>query len=141
MVGLPRLPFFFRCRIFHAPRRLVAQAQVEDFCKKGAKIEVLAPSNRWREAQVVRIGGGVAKVHYTGYDAQFDEEVCHDDESENPFNYRNGRFLLAYNTPIHVWEKYIGRKQDCVPFAPAPCCRCPWIKRACDPLVRSVVKS
>lgn len=49
--------------------------QVEDFCKKGAKIEVLAPSNRWREAQVVRVGGGVAKVHYTGYDAQFDEEV------------------------------------------------------------------
>eukprot|EP00438_Fugacium_kawagutii_P032335 Skav226352 [mRNA] locus=scaffold2980:303886:308881:- [translate_table: standard] len=49
--------------------------QVQDFCKKGAKVEVLAPSNRWREAQVVRVGGGVARIHYTGYDAQFDEEA------------------------------------------------------------------
>ena len=48
---------------------------MEDFCKKGARVEVLAPSNRWREAQVVRVGGGVARIHYTGYDAQFDEEV------------------------------------------------------------------
>lgn len=49
--------------------------EVQDFCRKGAKVEVLAPSNRWREAQVVRVGGGVARIHYTGYDAQFDEEV------------------------------------------------------------------
>ena len=76
MVGLPRLPFFSGAG-FSRPTSFGGPSpnQVEDFCKKGAKIEVLAPSNRWREAQVVRIGGGVAKVHYTGYDAQFDEEV------------------------------------------------------------------
>ena len=98
MVGLPRLPFFSGAG-FSRPTSFGGPTpnQVEDFCKKGAKIEVLAPSNRWREAQVVRVGGGVAKVHYTGYDAQFDEEVCHAsvchyDELENPFNYRNGDF-------------------------------------------------
>ena len=121
MVGLPRLPFFSGAG-FSRPTSFGGPTpnQVEDFCKKGAKIEVLAPSNRWREAQVVRIGGGVAKVHYTGYDAQFDEEVCHDDESENQFNYRNGCFLLAYNTPIHVIGKVHRQKTGLHPLRPSP---------------------
>ena len=72
--------------------------QVEDFCKKGAKIEVLAPSNRWREAQVVRVGGGVAKVHYTGYDAQFDEEVW----SQVGGRMTNWRMNSSIETPVFI---------------------------------------
>ncbi|OLP94304.1 hypothetical protein AK812_SmicGene23702 [Symbiodinium microadriaticum] len=47
----------------------------EDFCKKGKRVEVLAPSKRWREAQVIKVGGGIARVHYMGYDSMFDEDV------------------------------------------------------------------
>lgn len=61
------------------------QKKPEEFCRKGAKVEVLAPSNRWREAQVVRVGGGVAQVHYTGYSTQFDEEIPMDGSRLRPF--------------------------------------------------------
>ncbi|CAJ1327962.1 unnamed protein product [Effrenium voratum] len=64
-----------------------------EFCKKGSRIEVLAPSQRWREAQVVRVGGGVARVHYSGYDAQFDEEVPLDDGRLRPWGQLRGEKL------------------------------------------------
>ena len=48
-------------------------------------MEVLAPSNRWREAEVVKVGGGMAQVHYTGYSSQFDEDINLDDQRLRPF--------------------------------------------------------
>ena len=92
--------------------------QVEDFCKKGAKVEVLAPSNRWREAQVVRVGGGVARIHYTGYDAQFDEEVPLDNQRLRPF----GQIRR---------EKLKERKEDFVLQLDAGCCPGCGVKLQC----------
>eukprot|EP00930_Biecheleria_cincta_P073533 TRINITY_DN60810_c0_g1_i1.p1 TRINITY_DN60810_c0_g1~~TRINITY_DN60810_c0_g1_i1.p1 ORF type:complete len:756 (+),score=107.24 TRINITY_DN60810_c0_g1_i1:73-2340(+) len=51
------------------------QAKPQDFCKKKAKIEILAPSNRWREGTVVAVGRDGVTVHYNGYDTQFDEQI------------------------------------------------------------------
>jgi len=94
------------------------EKKVEDFCKKGAKIEVLAPSNRWREAQVVRVGGGVAKVHYTGYDAQFDEEVPMDKARLRPFGQIRS-------------EKLKERKENFVLQLDAGCCPGCGVKLQC----------
>lgn len=57
----------------------------EDFCKKGKRVEVLAPSKRWREAQVIKVGGGIARVHYLGYDSMFDEDVPMEEGRLRPF--------------------------------------------------------
>lgn len=57
----------------------------EDFCKKGKRVEVLAPSKRWREAQVIKVGGGIARVHYMGYDSMFDEDVPMEEGRLRPF--------------------------------------------------------
>ncbi|CAE8702908.1 unnamed protein product, partial [Polarella glacialis] len=47
----------------------------KDFCRKGVKVEVLAQSNRWRKAKVVRVHPDGCTIHYTGYDAQYDERL------------------------------------------------------------------
>lgn len=52
-----------------------AEAKPEDFCKKNGKIEILAPSNRWREGNVVAVNQDGVTVHYNGYDSQFDEKI------------------------------------------------------------------
>jgi len=52
-----------------------AQAENWDWLRKGARCEVLAPSKRWREAEVVEVHKDGATVHFAGYDHQFDEKV------------------------------------------------------------------
>lgn len=94
------------------------EKRVEDFCKKGARVEVLAPSNRWREAQVVRVGGGVARIHYTGYDAQFDEEVALDNQRLRPFGQIRS-------------EKLKERKENFVLQMDAGCCPGCGVKLQC----------
>lgn len=95
-----------------------SSTKVEDFCKKGARVEVLAPSNRWREAQVVRVGGGVARIHYTGYDAQFDEEVALDNQRLRPFGQIRS-------------EKLKERKENFVLQMDAGCCPGCGVKLQC----------
>lgn len=47
----------------------------EELCQPGARVEVQAPSKRWRSAVILKRSEGKVKVHYEGFDSQFDEEV------------------------------------------------------------------
>lgn len=69
-----------------------APPKAKDFCKKGKRVEVLAPSKRWREAQVAKVHPDGVTVHYIGYDSQFDEKISYDAGRLRPFgDLRSGR--------------------------------------------------
>lgn len=59
--------------------------EAKDFVRKGGKVEVLAPSKRWREATVTRVNEGSATVHYTGFDSQFDETIPFSSDRLRPY--------------------------------------------------------
>jgi len=62
-----------------------APPKAKEFCKKGKRVEVLAPSKRWREAQVVKVHPDGATVHFVGYDSQFDERISFNSGRLRPF--------------------------------------------------------
>lgn len=49
--------------------------EVMQFSKVGGKVEILAPSKKWRKCEVIDIDDKGLRVHYEGYDASFDETV------------------------------------------------------------------
>lgn len=48
---------------------------IPETVQAGHKIEVLAPSKRWRNAKVLKVKGETAIVHYEGFDPEYDEKV------------------------------------------------------------------
>ena len=67
---------------------------------------------------MVRVGGGVARIHYTGYDAQFDEEVALDNQRLRPFGQIRS-------------EKLKERKENFVLQMDAGCCPGGGVKLQC----------
>lgn len=55
------------------------------YAKLWKKVEILAPSGQWREAQVVRDHGGAVTVHYIGYSSQFDERMPLETDRMRPY--------------------------------------------------------
>jgi len=62
-----------------------ALPKVSKWVRKGKRIEVYAPSKRWREAEVVKVHPDGATVHYAGYDSQFDEKILHSEGRLRPY--------------------------------------------------------
>lgn len=62
-----------------------APKEARDYVQKGKRIEVFAPSKRWREAEVCKVHPDGVTVHYAGYDAQFDEKIRFDSDRIRPF--------------------------------------------------------
>lgn len=74
----PANQFWAGCRqgtALAAKPQEAAVGLIPDTVERGHRIEVLAPSKRWREATVLKVKGETALVHYEGYDEQYDERV------------------------------------------------------------------
>jgi len=54
-----------------------AELDIREHARLGRKVEVLAPSKRWRKAKVKAIEHDGLVVHYMGYDAQFNEFIAY----------------------------------------------------------------
>jgi len=76
------------------------------FVFKGKRVEVRAPSQRWREAQVVNVSSTVAVVHYIGYDHQYDETIELSSDRLRPFGELHAANLVnAKNSFVHQNSK------------------------------------
>eukprot|EP00929_Paragymnodinium_shiwhaense_P000725 TRINITY_DN100960_c0_g1_i1.p1 TRINITY_DN100960_c0_g1~~TRINITY_DN100960_c0_g1_i1.p1 ORF type:complete len:794 (-),score=173.12 TRINITY_DN100960_c0_g1_i1:157-2538(-) len=82
-----------------------------DWIRKGKRLEVLSPSNRWREATVVkRKKDGKVLLHYDGYDHQFDELL-----SVKDGRLRKAGELRAINIANKKSGFSVARKVGCCP--------------------------
>lgn len=83
--------------------------EAKDFVKLGKRVEVLAPSKAWREATVCEVHADGATVHYTGYDAQFDEKIPFKSERLRPF----GELQVAHLQKLRSTFVYQGSQGHC----------------------------